>query len=258
MHSNKNSAAVTRLNLVLRTFKDINQLLVREKNRKRLLQGICDNLVKNRGYFNAWIVLLDETHQLMTAAEAGLGDQFLPLVARLKQGELTQCARQAIVQTAVIVTKDPVATCEDCPLSAKYSGREAMTVGLEHDGKIYGLLCASVPADITADEEERVLFQEVANDVAFALTGIELDEANKERKVALDKRVKELNCLYSISGLIEKRRLSLEEIFQGIVDLIPPAYQYSEIASAKIVLGDLEFKTANFQETTWRQTVISS
>lgn len=254
MNSNKNSADLTRLNLVLRTIKDVNQLVIREKDRKRLLQGICDNLVKNRGYYNAWIALLDETHKLMTVAETGLDDKFLPMVARLKQGGVTQCTRQAIVQAAVVLTKDPVATCEDCPLSAQYAGREAMTVRLENDGKVYGLLCASVPTGFTADKEELDLFQEVADDVALALTHIELDETNKERKVALDERVKELNCLYSISSLIEKQRLSLEEIFHEIVDLIPPAWRHSEITSAKIVLMDQEFKTENFQETDWRQT----
>jgi len=70
----------------------------------------------------------------------------------------------------------------------------------------------------------------------------------------LGERVKELNCLYGISNLIEKRGISLEEIAQGTADLIPAAWQYPEITSARINLGSQEFKTKNFRETVWKQT----
>jgi len=62
----------------------------------------------------------------------------------------------------------------------------------------------------------------------------------------LDKRVKELNCLFSISNLVETSDIFLDEILQGIVEFIPPAWQYSEIACARILLGEKEFKTENF------------
>jgi hypothetical protein len=116
MNLKDSNKAITRLNLVLRTLKKVNQLLVRESDRQKLLQGICNILIENRGYFNAWIALLGEANELITIAEAGLGDEFLPMADRLKQGELVQCARKAISQTEVVLTKDPVSTCTDCPV----------------------------------------------------------------------------------------------------------------------------------------------
>jgi PAS domain S-box-containing protein len=68
----------------------------------------------------------------------------------------------------------------------------------------------------------------------------------------LGERVKELNCLFEISRLVEKRKLSLEIILEGIVDLIPPALQYPDITCAKIVLEGQEFKTSNFKDTKWK------
>ncbi|MEW5803617.1 MAG: PAS domain S-box protein [bacterium] len=67
------------------------------------------------------------------------------------------------------------------------------------------------------------------------------------------KRNKELNLLYSISRLTEKHDLSPEELLQGIVDRIPPAYQYPEVAGARIILKDRIFVTDNFRETVWKQ-----
>jgi len=70
----------------------------------------------------------------------------------------------------------------------------------------------------------------------------------------LRERVKELNCLYEISGIVEKQGLTLGEVLQRTVDVIPRAWQYPEIACSRIVLGELEFQSASFSETPWRQS----
>jgi PAS domain S-box-containing protein len=54
---------IEHLNLVLRSIRNINQLITREKNRDGLIQGICDNLVSGRSFHCAWIILMDETRQ---------------------------------------------------------------------------------------------------------------------------------------------------------------------------------------------------
>lgn len=69
----------------------------------------------------------------------------------------------------------------------------------------------------------------------------------------LSERVKELNCLYGISKLVEERNISLDKILQGVVDLIPPSWQYPEVTCACIKLKNHQFKTANFWETSWKQ-----
>jgi len=79
------------------------------------------------------------------------------------------------------------------------------------------------------------------------------EEALRKRTNELDVRVKELNCLYGISHLVEKEDVSLEEILQRTVDLIPSAWRYPEAACARIILEDREFTTKTFQETPWKQ-----
>ncbi|MCP3894894.1 MAG: PAS domain S-box protein, partial [Bacteroides sp.] len=69
----------------------------------------------------------------------------------------------------------------------------------------------------------------------------------------LDERVKELNCFFEISRLVEKRELTLDDLLQGIVDIIPPAWQYPDITCAKIELNGKELKTHNYKETIWQQ-----
>jgi PAS domain S-box-containing protein len=173
------------LNLVLRAIRNVNQLITKEKDRDKLLQGACDNLIATRGYHNAWIALLDESGRLVTSAEAGLGEAFKLMVKRLEQGELTVYVQKALTQSTVTVIENPAATCEDCPLMEQYDGRRAKTIRLEHEGRVYGLLSVSVPAELAVNEEERSLFFEVAGDIAFALHAIELDEKRKRAEEAL-------------------------------------------------------------------------
>jgi len=69
---------------------------------------------------------------------------------------------------------------------------------------------------------------------------------------------KELQCLHEVSRVVDrhllgKRRIQLWSLFQEIVQLIPKAYRYSDIASARVLFGREEFKTANFVETGLKQ-----
>jgi len=170
---------IAHLTLVLRAIRSVNQLIVREKDRDRLLQGACDRLIQARGYHNAWLVLLDKSGVFITTAEVGWGKDFLPVLERLKRGELTECGRRALTQSEIVVIKDPLSTCGECPLAEKCRGRGVMTVRLEHGGKGYGIVSVTVPADRAADEEEQTLFKEVTDDLALALHAIELEEERK-------------------------------------------------------------------------------
>ena len=171
---------IEHLNMVLKAIRNVNQLIAREKDRDKLLKGICSNLVETRGYDYAWLAIMDESGGLMTTVEAGLEEDFLPMVELLKRGQLPDCAQRALRQLEVVVTEDPPSTCTYCSLVNKYRGRGAMTIRLEHGGKVYGVLCVSIPSPLILVKEEQSLVKEVANDIAFALHNIELEEKHKQ------------------------------------------------------------------------------
>ncbi len=66
--------------------------------------------------------------------------------------------------------------------------------------------------------------------------------------VALRERVKELTCLYGIAKLVAHPGISLEELLQKTVELLPPAWLYPDIASAQIVVDRRPYRTANYQK----------
>ncbi len=71
----------------------------------------------------------------------------------------------------------------------------------------------------------------------------------------LKERIKEINCLYGISKILEQTGLSLEATFQQVVDLIPDSWQYPEITCAQLLLHDQSFRTYNYKNTFWKQQV---
>jgi len=73
-------------------------------------------------------------------------------------------------------------------------------------------------------------------------------------KAALAERVKELTCLYGIAQIAGEPGVSLEEIIQRIVELLPPAWQYPEMACARITLDGTSYTTPGFHECCQKQT----
>jgi len=177
---------VQHLNLVLQTLSKINHLLVEGKNRDALIRETCRILTENRGYHNAWILLLDDEGNYLTSSESGLGDEFKPLIKMLQDGYLPSCGIQAINNENLVCIKDPNNQCGDCPLAKEYSGRSGFSIRLEHDDRIFGLLTVSAPAFIMDTKEEQDLFKEIGGDIGFALHNIEIDEQSKSDQNQLE------------------------------------------------------------------------
>lgn len=73
-------------------------------------------------------------------------------------------------------------------------------------------------------------------------------------RAALAERVKELTCLYGIAQIAGEPGVSLVQIIQRIVELLPPAWQYPQIACARIILDGTSYVTPGFREGCQKQT----
>ncbi len=66
---------------------------------------------------------------------------------------------------------------------------------------------------------------------------------------ALKERIKELGCLYRIAELANMPELEVTDFLQQALSLIPPAMQYPEYASAKLVAHGMSFYSENFKDS---------
>lgn len=89
------------------------------------------------------------------------------------------------------------------------------------------------------------------------LEAIEAEHRRLERELGnrtreLEERVKELNCLYSISRLLERKDISLNEVLQKIIDIVPLSLRCPENTCVRIVLDGKTVETRNFVESPWK------
>ena len=80
-----------------------------------------------------------------------------------------------------------------------------------------------------------------------------MNEKKDNKLNAYKERVKELNCLYSLTNIVKDKSLSFDDSIQKMVELIPPAWQYPDITCARITLDDKEYRTKVFKVTKWSQ-----
>jgi C4-dicarboxylate-specific signal transduction histidine kinase len=95
---------------------------------------------------------------------------------------------------------------------------------MDEQGRLTGYLGAAT--DISEQHQSQQSLRELAHTLAM--------------------RVRELNCLFGISHLVEAAGGSLERILEGTVELLPPSWQFPDIACARIAMGGREYRTENF------------
>ena len=79
-------------------------------------------------------------------------------------------------------------------------------------------------------------------------------ETLKEKETDAENRARELNCLLEISKLSDQFRVLVQELHQGIVDIILKSWQYPEITCVRLILADKEVVSRNFKNTPWKLT----
>ncbi|HUS47469.1 MAG TPA: ATP-binding protein [Phycisphaerae bacterium] len=76
---------------------------------------------------------------------------------------------------------------------------------------------------------------------------------NKTEDIALRERVKELSCLYDLAQIAHRPGATVDEILQGVVELLPAAWQYPTIAVGRIEVDGRSYVTPHFKKGIDRQ-----
>jgi signal transduction histidine kinase len=109
-----------------------------------------------------------------------------------------------------------------------------LTIGDETTGWLRLSSCEEHPFS----EEDLAALDQLAQSCTIAL-------ASQKAQAALRERVKELTGLYRLAQLSERPEISLDVLLQRISALLPPAWQYPEIAIGRIVLDGRSYSSAS-------------
>jgi len=256
---------IKHLNIVLMSLRDVGRLLVTQNDKQKLINGICSILVKKRGYYNAWIGLLDEENNVLMIAQSGFNNHFDKMQSKLKNREFTRCIRKTLESEKVFCVANPVKECTECMFSKNYSGRASMAVRIAHENKNYGFMVLSIPQELSLDKTEKSIVKEISDDIAFGLHRIDLEEKRKlSEKAEAESKIRfktlienSLNCIsiiqhdkkvYKNSGVRKLHRLStnafeppdFENIYVDDKQRIKSNYQ--DLISNKIRQIDTDFR----------------
>jgi two-component system, cell cycle sensor histidine kinase and response regulator CckA len=182
---------IEHLNRVLRAIRNVNRLIVKERNRGQLIQDAGDMLVKDRGYISCLIVLTDGNGKPDIYAAAGMDELSFKLIAEiLDRGDFPPCCEGVRKSTGIFLVSDRDAVCGLCPISRSCAGTDAMGIGLIHEKASFGYLVTAVEQGVRADAEEQGLFTEMAGDLAYALHTMmvqkNMEKSEQKRKTAED------------------------------------------------------------------------
>ncbi|MFC1920339.1 PAS domain S-box protein, partial [Chloroflexota bacterium] len=74
----------------------------------------------------------------------------------------------------------------------------------------------------------------------------------KQLETDIRERMKEIQCLYTVSSITQNQTSSSDDVLQEIADSIPPGMQYPETAYARIVVYGKEYTAGNYSDTKWK------
>jgi putative nucleotidyltransferase with HDIG domain len=164
---------------VLGAIRRVNQLIVKEKDRGILLQKACDTLTKARGYNAAWLGFLKDEKTFAVVVGSPLKGDVSRFCKQMLRGDNPPCIERAFIQRVPFMVMERPQDCGGCLLKNAYPGRESVIIRIAHNDKFMGLLVLSLNPSISVKDEEEYLLREVANDIAFGLHNIELEEKDK-------------------------------------------------------------------------------
>jgi len=194
---------IQHLNMILRSVRDINQLITKEKNRNVLLQQACKILTRDKGYYNVWLALFTEDKKLDFITQAGNGKKFQLLKDDFTKGKLCYCSKNALNKPGLFLIEKPKLECGDCPGAYMCKGNSGISLRLEYNQKVYGLLTASTETEYLFDEDILKLFREVTEDIAFAIYRLELEEAHRQ-----------------VNEFIKESEFNLRSLFNAMTDVV--------------------------------------
>lgn len=181
----KHSNDLEHLNYVLNIISNVNQDIVKIKDEDLLLKKVCTNLTESHIFDSAWIALYDKNNHFCKVFTQGLKTEATQFKQDLLSNEYKPYCIEHIGQEKVFFIENPSTLCNKCILKNSYTKNSAIILKLEHNGKNYGFMGISAPKTYFYNEKIKTLFNEITNDITFALHNMEMEKQRKSMEKEL-------------------------------------------------------------------------
>lgn len=221
---------------IFQALREVSTVLHGEGEIDRKLDHVCQIISSGRGYQNVRIVLFDQNGEFRVH-QIGLDNRVDELLLFLNTGNKTSCTRRALDHGRQPVICEPSSTCVSCPLYADHQGQYALTMRLEHAGKIYGIFSVTLSHDFATDTDEQAMFAELGNEIAYAIHHYSLEEEQNAME-ALIGNSRKLHIINSITRHDIRNQLTVQmntyELLLECAELYPEIRQYVTVLGTSI------------------------
>jgi len=169
--------SVEYLSKILLANRKINKLFLSENDPQKLIQALCDILAESCGYYFVWIALFNKDRDLLQIAQTGMGKELVGLIEIFKTHSFPEPIVRALDTKELVYTHR---SSEKCPLSLGDNEWSTFTMPIQMDGEVLGVACAALPCLNAEEKQQQMHFENIINDIAFALNSIRKESDLKQ------------------------------------------------------------------------------
>jgi PAS domain S-box-containing protein len=208
-----------RLHQLLQSVRTLDQLIVRAPDRDSFHRRALSSLVDNGAYGSGWIAWLAEdgsvkkTYHYLTPRPREFDEM-------LANGNPVPCYVKALESDEPIISNHcELDICKACPLMSTYPQNMSFTKRLVSDGTVQGIISLQLPDKYGSLDDEQRLFNEICDEIAFAMGGIAEKERQAHREQSLRMQRKELSDFAHIFSHDVRNDLYAIKAYAGLEDI---------------------------------------
>ncbi|ODV49736.1 PAS domain S-box-containing protein [Methanohalophilus euhalobius] len=175
-----NEKRIEYLTSVLKSIRNVNQLIVTENDKLKLVQGICDILAESHSFYSACICLMDHNQKPILFEESSGVSKYSLLSSKMEKGETPDYIRTVLEKDELLIVDDLFEQYTDHTPAKEYTKSVHLLSKLEYKDNVYGVIAATISREFAQDGEIIGLFEEVKGDISFALYKLELEDIRQE------------------------------------------------------------------------------
>jgi PAS domain S-box-containing protein len=184
----KDITEILRLNRLLSVIKNVDMIIVREKNKRKLLQKACKELSSVEDYATVTILLV-EAKKIRPVAISGVKRNFESVFLKTLQD--CEVVRKCV--DGEVLAGEVEELCPKCEFAREF--RRVMAFPMIVNGDVKGAVVIHLSREKEIEGEEIELLKTMAEDLAFGIKAIELDKLRRRAYKQIEHNIEQFAIL---------------------------------------------------------------
>jgi PAS domain S-box-containing protein len=174
-------ARLEHLNKIVVTVRSVTQILARGGEQEELLRKICNTIVGFDIYRQAVIAVFDINKKPLHIYGSGFENKINEAVNRLVGPPHPQCLTLSLENPDTVNIHESGFDCSNCPFSLFFEDDSyVISKGFRFGDDKLGYIAIQTKPGEQLESEEKAMFNEICDDVAYALGKFEMDRKHRE------------------------------------------------------------------------------